>query len=108
MSAMQSMLLPDMLPVRIQAQHMQCDQDSPACRAYESIDTGHTAASPALHCTAENNSCLLCKAFCCPICLLPALRHSTCSVTKKAQHAEHMKGSIDTGHKADTGHSINR
>ncbi len=63
-------------------------------------DTCHTAASPALQYTAESNACLLCKAFCCLICSLQGFRHSTCSVIKTAQHAEHMKGSIDTCHTA--------
>ena len=84
-------------------QHMQCDPEVTACRAYDRQHS-HRPQSRAffsLQCTAERNACLLCKAFCCMVCLLQILWHSTCSVTKTAQHAEHVKGNIDTGHKAD-------
>jgi len=32
-----------------------------------------------LQCTVEGNACLLCKSFCCLICMLQGFRHITAS-----------------------------
>ncbi len=64
-----------------QIQHMQCDSDITACRAYDRqhAHRPHIRVSTALEYTAESNACLLCKAFCCLITLLQTFRHSTAS-----------------------------
>ena len=79
-------------------QHSTCNVT--ACRAHDRQHTytPQSRASSALQCTAESNACLLSDMLAANIQAQLSLR--TCSVSQKSQHAEHMKGSIDTCHKA--------
>ena len=71
-------LLPDYLAANIQEQHsFNTCSDSHAEDAC--THKPQNRVSPALQYTAESNACLLCKAFCCLICLLQIFRHSTAS-----------------------------
>ena len=88
---------------------MQFDSGSTACRECERmyVHTGHTAGC-LQHCNAQLRAMLVC----CAKHLLPHLlaariqaqhRFSTCFVTPKAQHAEHMKGrALRTQQQVDT------
>ena len=53
--AVQSILLCGMVAARIQAQHMQCDQDSPACTAYE---WQHRHMPQGRHTKQQNAQCM--------------------------------------------------
>ena len=99
-------MVPHMHAAMIQKQHSfstcSVPQESQlADHMIDSIHTGHTAASLALHLTAKSNACLLCKTFCCLMCLLQCsqLQHMLCDSLITACTAYERK-LLHTGHTA--------